>query len=105
MIAEVNNTYGGNLRYVLGPRDRIAGTHATFRHVRELFVSPFLHGDATYDFTFDAPLDGDRSTIRMHVYAGTRTALGDVASPRGSPARARRSPIARSRSPRCAIRS
>jgi uncharacterized protein len=76
VIAEVNNTYGGNLRYVLGPRDRIAGTQATFRHVRELYVSPFLHGDATYDFTFDAPLDGCSLDIRMNVYAGRPSALG-----------------------------
>lgn len=76
VIAEVNNTYGGSLRYVLGPRDRIAGPHATFRHFRELYVSPFLHGDATYDFTFDAPLDGRSLDIRMNVYAGRPAALG-----------------------------
>jgi uncharacterized protein len=76
VIAEVNNTYGGNLRYVLGPRDRIAGAHATFRHFRELYVSPFLHGDTTYDFTFDAPLDGSSLDIRMNVYAGSPAALG-----------------------------
>jgi uncharacterized protein len=67
VIAEVNNTYGGRLRYVLGPRERVAGKHATFRHARELFVSPFLHGELTYDFAFDVPLDGDRLAIQMHV--------------------------------------
>jgi DUF1365 family protein len=114
-IAEVNNTYGGNLRYVLGPAQRpeaesIAGrpprskegpvltaegprrgvgARAKFRHVRELFVSPFLHGDLTYDFDFDVPLDGDELAIAMHVrdarghrvlfarFAGTRTPLSD----------------------------
>jgi uncharacterized protein len=88
-IAEVNNTYGGKLRYVLGPRDRLPGRRVGFRHVRELFVSPFLHGPATYDFFFDAPLDGDRLAIAMHVrdaaghrvlvarFTGTRTALSD----------------------------
>ena len=35
-----------------------------FRHVRELFVSPFLHGERTYDFWFAAPLDGDRARDR-----------------------------------------
>lgn len=74
VIAEVNNTYGGRRRYVLGPGQRIAGTtRVGFRHVRELFVSPFLHGDASYDLWFDAPLDGDRFTITMHV----DTAAGD----------------------------
>jgi DUF1365 family protein len=87
VIAEVNNTYGGRRRYVLGPDRRIpdgepvplapartplrapgaAPGRAGFRHVRELFVSPFLHGPASYDFWFDAPLDGDRLAIAMHV--------------------------------------
>ena len=89
VIAEVNNTYGGRMRYVLGPRDRIAGKHATFRHARELFVSPFLHGELVYDFAFDVPLDGERIAIAMHVrdragvqvfaarFAGERAALSD----------------------------
>lgn len=85
-IAEVNNTYGGRLRYVLGPQHRIA--NGAFRHVRELFVSPFLHGDATYDFHFDAPLDGRNLCIEMFVqhdsrrtftarFSGTRMPLTD----------------------------
>jgi DUF1365 family protein len=78
VIAEVNNTFGGRRRYVLGPDHRIEGVgqvdgpspgshRVGFRHVRELFVSPFLHGPATYDFWFDAPLDGARLAITMHV--------------------------------------
>lgn len=69
VVAEVNNTYGGRRRYVLGPDQRIAaprGTRVGFRHIRELFVSPFLHGDLTYDFWFD---DGDPVVIEMHVTA------------------------------------
>jgi len=91
VIAEVNNTYGGALRYVLGPRERIAGPRAGFRHVRELFVSPFLHGELVYDFWFDAPLDGGALAIEMHVaradapdtrvftarFTGGRVALSD----------------------------
>ena len=88
-IAEVNNTYGGHLRYVLGPAQRIAGRRARFRHVRELFVSPFLHGDVTYEFDFTVPLDGDELAITMHVrdandhqvlfasFTGTRSPLSD----------------------------
>lgn len=91
VVAEVNNTYGGRHRYVLGPRQRIAGgRRVAFRHVRELFVSPFLHGDASYDFYFDAPLDGDTLAIAMHVatptgrvffarFAAQRTPLTDRA--------------------------
>jgi DUF1365 family protein len=76
VVAEVNNTYGGRRRYVLGPAQRIPEPRPEpriepgrvgFRHVRELFVSPFLHGPAIYDFWFDAPLDGDRLAIEMHV--------------------------------------
>jgi DUF1365 family protein len=76
VVAEVNNNYGGRYRYVLGPAQRIApdpaapGTPAArvgFRHRRELFVSPFLHGERTYEFWFDAPLDAARLAISMHV--------------------------------------
>ena len=90
VIAEVNNTYGGSLRYVLGPRDRVPGAAVAFRHVRELFVSPFLHGPMTYDFVFDAALDAPALAITMHVtnaagarvftarFAGERSALSDA---------------------------
>jgi DUF1365 family protein len=72
VIAEVNNTYGGRRRYVLGPAQRLPEVHGRvgFRHVRELFVSPFLHGDAGYEFWFAAPLDGDAIDISMHVDFG-----------------------------------
>jgi DUF1365 family protein len=66
-IAEVNNTYGGRFRYVLGAANRLPGPRVGFRHVRELFVSPFLHGPAIYDFWFDAPLDGEALTVEMNV--------------------------------------
>lgn len=91
VVAEVNNTYGGRYRYVLGPAQRIAGRRVGFRHRRELYVSPFLHGPRDYEFWFDAPLDGDRLAITMHVDApdgqrvlaahldGTRRALTDRA--------------------------
>jgi DUF1365 family protein len=89
VIAEVNNTYGGRRRYVLGPAQQIAPS--IYRHVRELFVSPFLHGDLVYDFEFDAPLDGSRLAIDMRVHdrdghrvftarlAGERTPMSDRA--------------------------
>jgi hypothetical protein len=83
VVAEVNNTYGGRYRYVLGPAQRIeppppspseprpapraAGARVGFRHRRELFVSPFLHGPRFYEFWFDAPQDGETLAIGMHV--------------------------------------
>ena len=93
VVAEVNNTYGGRLRYVLGPDQRIDPGNARgrigFRHVRELFVSPFLHGPAIYDFWFDAPLDGERLAIAMHV---RRPPHGEP-PPRGDVPRREPSPI------------
>jgi DUF1365 family protein len=85
VVAEVNNTYGGNFRYLLGPRDRLPDRdhRVGFRHVRELFVSPFLHGEASYEFWFDAPLDGDRLRIAMHVEQhGRRVFTADLAGAR-----------------------
>lgn len=84
VVAEVNNTYGGRHRYVLGPSERIAGARARFRIPRVFFVSPFLHGDMDYELVFDTPLDGSRLAITMHVLerhtrvrAFTATLLGD----------------------------
>ena len=90
VVAEVNNTYGGRLRYVLGPAQRLPDKRGRigFRHVRELFVSPFLHGPASYDFWFDAAIDPPALTIDMtveqegrHVFVarleGRRAALSD----------------------------
>ena len=93
VVAEVNNTYGGRSRYVLGPGDRIAARAGrdAFRRPRDFFVSPFLPGELTYDFDLATPLDGDRLDIRMDVHtaagtrvfharlAGTRVALTDRA--------------------------
>jgi len=98
VIAEVNNTFGGRLRYVLGPANRLparsegtARARIGFRHERELYVSPFLHGPRTYEFWFETPLDGDSLAITMHVdtpagdrifvahLAGTRKPLTDRA--------------------------
>lgn len=72
VVAEVSNTYGGRLRYVLGPAQRIAAANPAdrrigFRHTRELFVSPFLHGPRSYEFWFPAGLDEDQLAITMHV--------------------------------------
>jgi DUF1365 family protein len=85
VIAEVNNTYGGRFRYVLGSAHRIPhATRVGFRHPRELFVSPFLHGEVSYELWFDAPLDGQRVAITMHVDRpdGTRVFTAHVAGER-----------------------
>lgn len=56
VVAEVRNNYGGRHVYVLGPGQR--------RVEKAFFVSPFLHGPATYDFRFG---DGDRLDVHMDV--------------------------------------
>ncbi len=92
LTAEVNNTYGGRRCYELGAAERLPGPRPGFRVARDFFVSPFLHGDLVYDFWLDAPLDGQRLAIEMHVHApgsdrrvftarfsGTRTPISDRA--------------------------
>jgi len=86
VVAEVNNTYGGRHRYVLGPAQRISDSHARvgFRAPRELFVSPFLHGERSYEFWFETPLDGETFAITMHVDtpAGERVFVAHVSGVR-----------------------
>jgi len=89
MIAEVNNTYGGRRCYALDTL--LHGARLGFRCERDFFVSPFLHGELVYDFWLDAPLDGARLAIEMHVhdragkrvftarFSGARTPLSDRA--------------------------
>ncbi len=64
-VAEVNNNYGGNHAYPLGPAERVAPDR--FRVEKSFFVSPFLHGPAVYDCRFDAPRDAARMSIGMRV--------------------------------------
>jgi DUF1365 family protein len=95
VIAEVNNTYGGNRCYVLGPPHRLRGAtadRAGFVHERDFFVSPFLHGEARYDFWFTGAAPGaPRLDVRMDTLrpdgeriflarlTGTRAPLDDAA--------------------------
>lgn len=66
VIAEVRNNYGGRHTYVLGPDQRCgdADAGAAFRVDKAFFVSPFLHGPATYDFRFG---DAERLDVHMDV--------------------------------------
>jgi DUF1365 family protein len=72
VIAEVNNTYGGNRCYVLGPPHRRAD--GGFVHERDFFVSPFLQGEARYDFWFAGATPG---AARLDVRMDTRRADGE----------------------------
>jgi DUF1365 family protein len=96
VIAEVNNNYGGRHRYVLGPEQRIAhdgsaeprtitadgtktvdrtGDRIGYRTDRTFFVSPFLHGDRTYDWWFPRYRAPDQLAIGMHVASRARARI------------------------------
>lgn len=61
VIAEVNNTYGGNQCYAVGPPHRLGDG---FVFERELVVSPFLTGEARYELRVRA---GARLDVQMDV--------------------------------------
>ncbi len=87
LVAEVRNNYGGRHTYVLGPGDR--RPDGAFRADKRFFVSPFLHGPATYDFRFgerDGRLDAhmdvrrpDGTRVLLAHLGGDATALTDLA--------------------------
>ena len=92
VIAEVNNTYGGRHCYALGEAERLPDRRGRvgFRATRELFVSPFLHGPASYEFWFAAAPGAASLAIEMYVdqpagrtftarFTGARAALTDRA--------------------------
>ena len=67
VVAEVSNTYGGRVRYLLDRRNRVESARgAAFRHPRELFVSPLIHDAASYEFQFRST--EARADVLMHVY-------------------------------------
>ncbi|MEZ4400716.1 MAG: DUF1365 domain-containing protein [Kofleriaceae bacterium] len=70
VIADVQNTYGGRHRYPLGPAVAVAARpgRARYQVDKTFFVSPFIHGPATYAFEFDAgPPDPARLDLHMDV--------------------------------------
>ncbi len=64
-VAEVANTYGGRHRYLCWDGNRLPGRVHAFRVTKAFYVSPYLHGPATYDFSFE--VDGDRREVRTDV--------------------------------------
>lgn len=64
VLAEVNNTFGGRHTYWLdGQLDGAAPLRA--RVVKEMYVSPFMPSDLTYDFVVTPP--GERLLVHMNV--------------------------------------
>jgi DUF1365 family protein len=70
VVADVNNNYGGNHAYVLGPAERLPAPaeRAGFGAAKTFFVSPFIHGPAAYRFWFHgARPAAPRLDVRMDV--------------------------------------
>lgn len=71
VVAEVNNTFGGAQTYWLdGQRDARAPLRA--RVAKELYVSPFLPFDLSYDFVLTPP--ADRLVAHMNVQSHAEAA-------------------------------
>lgn len=69
---EVSNTFGETHFYVLPPRAAANGT-LTQSCAKAFFVSPFLEGDLSYEFTVTPP--GERVSVAMIVRRGDEIAL------------------------------
>jgi DUF1365 family protein len=69
VIAEVNNNWGGNHRYLLDAGNRLAGAAARFRTPKVFFVSPMIQGAASYVWHVEATGPGaQRLAIRVDVH-------------------------------------
>ena len=68
IVAEVNNTFGERLPYVLLPGRRSAapGSGVVFETDKRLHVSPFMPMDQSYTWWFSEP--GRRLDVRMDVH-------------------------------------
>lgn len=89
VVAEVANTFGERRPYLLDQRNLVSnGSSSTWRHDKELHVSPFFGMDQTYEFTLTEP--GERVSARVDLFeaeervflatqSGTRRELTDAA--------------------------
>lgn len=72
LVHEVSNTFGESYFYVLPPRIEANGNIS--QHCdKEFFVSPFLEGELTYEFSITPP--GERVAVAMIVRRGEDVAL------------------------------
>jgi DUF1365 family protein len=78
LVYEVSNTFGGWHHYVVPVDDRDQGPVVRAVFDKELFVSPFIGMDSTYDFRTRVPDDRLAVTVRQtepegHVLTATLT--------------------------------
>ncbi|MEZ5960396.1 MAG: DUF1365 domain-containing protein [Hyphomonadaceae bacterium] len=72
LVHEVSNTFGETHFYVLPPRVEANG-NLSQNCTKEFFVSPFLEGGLTYEFSVTPP--GQRTSVAMIVRRGEEIAL------------------------------
>lgn len=72
LVHEVSNTFGESHFYVLPPRSDEGGAIRQ-SCAKEFFVSPFLEGELTYEFSITPP--GERIAVAMIVRRGADVAL------------------------------
>lgn len=69
IVAEVNNTFGERLPYLLSPANQEHGERRlSYRHDKKLHVSPFFGLDQSYQWWFSEP--GERLDVRIDVSEG-----------------------------------
>jgi DUF1365 family protein len=67
IVAEVNNTFGDRIRYLLSDPKRVDGRFdRCYRQPKEMHVSPFMPMDLEYLWQFDRA--GDRLTVQMDEF-------------------------------------
>ena len=68
-VAEVSNTFGERRPYLLNEENLVSnGKSRTWRHGKELHVSPFFAMDQTYEFVLTEP--GERISARVDLFEG-----------------------------------
>ena len=69
IVAEVSNTFGERLPYLLSPdNEEPGGSHRSYRHAKRLHVSPFFGLDQGYRWWFTEP--GEKVAVRIAVDEG-----------------------------------
>ncbi len=69
IVAEVSNTFGERLPYLLSPENQETGERRlSYRHDKKLHVSPFLGLDQSYQWWFSEP--GGQLDVRIDVTEG-----------------------------------
>jgi DUF1365 family protein len=66
IVAEVSNTFGERLPYLLRPVSESGDRRATFESDKRLHVSPFMPMDQSYTWWFSEP--GAKLSVRMDVH-------------------------------------